>query len=71
MEQFIPADQDKFDHEPLNLLKDRFARAKWITGLNIVSKEGFRFEYTPKGLHHIAGLAASLQIPEEGKKVNF
>lgn len=68
---FTPADFDKFDHEPLNSLSDRFARARWITGSNIVSKDGFRFEYTPTGLKHISRLAASLQLPQEGKKVSL
>ena len=56
-------DPDKLDHQVLDSLAQRFARARWITGTNFVSSRGFRFEYTELGYTQMTALAALLKPP--------
>jgi hypothetical protein len=50
-------DADKLDPKAFDSLAQRFFRAEWITGRNIVSADEFSFRYTEGGLARFAELS--------------
>ena len=49
-----------FNSETVQRLVDRFARAKWITGLNIVVPDWHRLQFTELGQERMNALAKKL-----------
>ena len=50
-----------FESEDMQRLVERMARAKWITGTNLITPEVFHFEFTPRGTQQLRSMAELLK----------